>query len=282
MCFLRVLHFAVVAPRRGRHVLVTEHGRRVLTRRVDCLVRERRGVRTHVGDPTLFVQPLGGPHRSLGVEAQLAAGLDLQGGRHERGLRALRARRRGHRVHHQVLTDHRGREGRRLVAGHGSQRALRFEFTRRVEVLAGRERHVVDALERRVELRLTLAQGRRHVTPRRRAKGQTLSLSLTDQSNRHRLHPPGRSGLVDGAPQHRRHFVADESVEESASLLSVDQTEVQLAGLGDGLRDRGRSDLVEDHSLHGNFGTQQLSQMPGNRLTLTVFVRGEVELVHLF
>ncbi len=100
---LGVLHFAVVAARRVGDVVVAEHRRGLGARGVDRLVRERRGVGAHVGDPALFVKTLGGAHRSFGVEAQLATGFDLQGRGHEGRLGTLRARRRGHRRHRETL-----------------------------------------------------------------------------------------------------------------------------------------------------------------------------------
>src|SRR5690606_1231425 len=48
-------------------------------------VAQRRAVRTHVGDETVLVEALRGPHRSRRREAQLAASLLLKRRSHERG-----------------------------------------------------------------------------------------------------------------------------------------------------------------------------------------------------
>ena len=39
---------------------------------------------------------------------------------------------------------------------------------------------------------------------------------------------------------------------------------------------------MEDHSVHGHLGLQLLEQVPGNRFTLAVFVRCEIESVRRF
>ena len=102
----------------------------------------------------------------------------------------------------------------------------------RVEVLAGGERGPVHAIERsprrRSRPRSAVAVTSNQVAE---AKGHALALALTDQSDRDRLHAAGRAGLVDGAPEHRRDLVAHQSVEESATLLGVDQSQVEVAGL---------------------------------------------------
>ena len=63
---LRAVEVACLAPRRG-----------------DRRLRERRGVGAHVGDEAVLVEPLRHRHRGGGAEAELAAGLLLQGRRAE-------------------------------------------------------------------------------------------------------------------------------------------------------------------------------------------------------
>ena len=282
MRLLGVLHLAVVAAWRRGHVVIAEHRRGLRARRRYRLVREGRGVGSHVGDPALLVESLGRAHRSFGIEAQFSTGFDLQRGGHERRLRALRAGRRGDGLDLEALSDQPlGQRGGRGGAQDFEGR-LRHELSARVEVLARGERDTVDGVQSRLEGRVVGSQRRRDVVPRRRTKRHALTLTLTDQANRHRLHPPGRSRLIDRAPEHGRDLVAHETVEEPATFLGVHQAKVQRAGLGDGLGNGGRGDLVKDHALDWDLGVEHLLEVPRDGLALAVFVGGEVELVDFF
>ena len=69
-----------------------------------------------------------------------------------------------------------------------------------------------------------------------------------------RLDPSGRESRHDLAPEHRRHLVAVEAVEDPAGLLGVDQSPIELAPFVDRPGDGGGGDLVEDHALTGTVG----------------------------
>ena len=86
-----------------------------------------------------------------------------------------------------------------------------------------------------------------------------LPLPLDHEAHREALHPAGGEALVDLAPQHRRHLVAVEAVEDAAGLLGVDEALVDLAGVVDGLLDGRPGDLVEHHPLHRHPGLQLLA-----------------------
>ena len=135
---------------------------------------------------------------------------------------------------------------------------------------------------------------RRGSRPRRRAKGGELGLEVPvlggaegdplpfpvdDQTGGHRLDPAGRQPGHDLLPQHRRDFVAVQPVEHPPGLIRVDQGLVELARVGDGLRDRLGGDLVEDHPAVGNLRLEFLEQVPGDGLALAVFIRGQQEFV---
>ena len=155
------------------------------------------------------------------------------------------------------------------------------ELTQGVEVLARGEGEPVHGFEGRLEVSALSRQDRAHVKPRRRSKSHPLALALTDQANGDRLDPSGRARLVNGPPEYGRNLVTDQTVEEAPALLGVNQAKVQVAGLAHRLGDGARRDLVKDHPLDGHLGIEDLAQVPSNGFPLTVFVGGEVELVHL-
>jgi hypothetical protein len=95
------------------------------------------------------------------------------------------------------------------------------------------------------------------------------------------LDPPGREAGGHLLPQHGRDLVAVEAVQDAPGLLGVDEAPVEVAGVGDGVLDRLRRDLVEHHAAHRHVGrrVEHLEQVPGDGLALPVLVGGEVELV---
>ena len=158
---LRVLHLAVVATRHVGDVVVAVHRRRHRARGVDRLVRQRGRVGAHVGDPTLLVEPLGGAHRALGVEAQFSARLDLHRRGHEGRLGSLRPRGRGDR-------DNVSRRARRVVRRSTwprprssiSTETLASSWPDASKFLPVAKREAVHRLERRVERRALRARAR--------------------------------------------------------------------------------------------------------------------------
>ncbi len=105
-----------------------------------------------------------------------------------------------------------------------------------------------------------------------------LTFALDDQAHRRALHAAGRQAAVDATPQHRRHLVAVEPVEDASGLGGVDHPVVEVARVVDRVVDGRLGDLVEHHPLHGHLGLEVLEQVPRDRLALAVFVRCEIEL----
>ena len=83
---LRILGFTGVLSHLGMEILATIAGFHALAGRGDGLVREVHAVGTHIGDVTVFVQPLGDLHRLSGGHIELAVGFLLQGAGGERGI----------------------------------------------------------------------------------------------------------------------------------------------------------------------------------------------------
>ena len=83
----------------------------------------------------------------------------------------------------------------------------------------------------------------------------------------------------DLLPQHRRHFVAVEPVENSTGLLRVDHLAVELARFVDRGLNRLLGDLVEHNAFDRYLRVQNLNEMPSNRLALAILIRCEVQLV---
>ncbi len=117
------------------------------------------------------------------------------------------------------------------------------------------------------------------VPPLGRDEAHPLALALDDETRRNRLHATGGQARHDLLPEHGRHLVAVEAVENAPCLLRVDEPLVDVARLAERPVDRVARDLVEDHAAHRHLRLEHLEQMPGDRLALAVFVRREQELV---
>jgi hypothetical protein len=285
---LRVLGLRRVQPRPLRHELGAVELRGLPAGSAQRLLRQVHGVGTHVGDVAVLVQPLRHPHRLARREAQLAAGLLLQGRRRERGRGLARVG---------LLLDAPHREARlREPVDEGDRRGLvevghtrgtggRRQRAAVVEVTADRDAGPVDGHQPGGELPSAGLLGRRlregagDVPVGRGPEGHALALAFDHEPGRHRLHPPGGQPRSHLPPQHRRHLVAVQAVEDAAGLLGVDETLVEVAGVLQGALDGLAGDLVEDHAPHGHLRLQHLEQVPGDGLALAILVRGEVELV---
>ena len=112
----------------------------------------------------------------------------------------------------------------------------------------------------------------------RRHERHALALALDDEADHRALHPARRQPPVDAPPQHRRHLVAVEPVEDPPGLGRVDQPVVDAPRVGDRLLDGGAGDLVEHHPLHRHPGLEVLEEVPGDGLALAILVGGEVQL----
>ncbi len=251
-------------------------------------VGQRGRVRPHVGDVAGLVQALGRAHGHGRREAQLAAGLLLEGGGDEgrRGSAAVRTPLdRAHRegrpgqiggqdlgpglVEHghpapdlavlaevlaagqavAVQADHRGPEGAAGIGGPGLA-GLGGELALEVPVGGADEAHA-------------------------------LALALHHQAGAHALDPPDAAARPHLLHGHRgQRAVAVDAVEQAAGLLGVDQAAVDVARVLDGVADGLGGDLVEHHALYGHGGrrVEHLEQVPGDGLALAILICGQVEL----
>ncbi len=110
-----------------------------------------------------------------------------------------------------------------------------------------------------------------------------LILPVTDDAQRHRLHPARAQPSLDLCPQKRRDAVAHHPVQHAPRLLRIHETHIDLPRILEGFLHRIPGDLVERNAVH--LFVLQLQgdiQMPRDRLPLAVRVRREVDLVSLF
>ena len=286
MGFLRVLRLrGVVAGRVGeevRAVALRDHRAGGL----QCRVRQRGAVGSHIGDVALFVEALGSPHRHLRAHPELAARLLLVGRGDERcggtatvGLRLTSADLVGHAVERADQ-----RLGPSLVE-HGD--VVASEATVITEVATARQPNPVDRVERRRELALvvTLRCGERalHVPVAGLDERHAFAFTFDDDAGGDRLHTAGRQLRHHLLPEHRADLVAVKAVEDAAGLLGIDHLAVEFARRLHGKLDGVLGDLVEHHPLDGHVGAgvEHLDQVPGDRLTLTILIGREIELVGL-
>ena len=123
------------------------------------------------------------------------------------------------------------------------------------------------------------AEFRNQIPVARGHEGEALALPVDDEPRCSRLHATGGQPRTDLAPQHGRHLVAVQAIQDAARLLRVDERAVDVASVVPGVLDGFLRDLVEHHALHRNLRVQHLEQVPGDRLPLAVLISGEVELV---
>jgi transposase len=102
---------------------------------------------------------------------------------------------------------------------------------------------------------------------------------VTTTAGRHRLHAAGRQLRHDLLPQDRADLVAVEPVEHATVSCASTERPVELARRLDGVLDRLRRDLVEDHPADRHLGLERLEQVPGDGLALAVLIGREEELV---
>jgi hypothetical protein len=106
-----------------------------------------------------------------------------------------------------------------------------------------------------------------------------LALALDHQARGDGLHAARGQPGIDLAPQHRRHLVAVEPVEDAAGLLRVDEVECRGRGC---CAARWIASLViswKTIRLTGTLGLSTSQQVPGDGLALAVLIGGEQQLV---
>ena len=286
---LGVLDLAGVLPRGGVDVLVAVKLAGLVARCVNRRLRQRGRVGPHIGDVAVLVELLGNAHGALGAEAELAAGLLLQGRGHERRVRATGVGLLLDRGHGQCGT--RQPRGKRTGGGLVEHQHLigLAQHSEGVEVPAGRHPLGVDGDQPRgepwrggVRIRHAGVQLGQDVPVGRATEGHPLALALDDDPRRHGLHPAGRQAPAHLLPQHRADLVAVQPVQDAAGFLGIDEVGVELTGIGGGGPDRRFGDLVKYHPPDRDFRFEGLQQMPGDGLALAVTVGGQIQLVDVF
>ncbi len=185
-----------------------------------------------------------------------------------------------------LLLDGRDREGTAVEIPRecGRLRLVQPEYrvirrTGAAEVPALRDALAVDGDEARFER--TGLEGADHVPVRGDDEANALQLAVDDEPGGDRLHATRREAAHDLLPEHGRHLVAVQPVEDATRLLGVDKPHVHVSRLVERADDRVLRDLVEHHAAHWHLGPQLLHEMPGDGLALTILVCREQELVGL-
>ncbi len=280
MRLLGVLDLAPVVARLGGQVLGAVADLDLGPGTLDRLVGEERRVGAHVGDVPVLVEALGDGHGPGRGEAELAPRLLLEGRRREGGLRALRERLRLDRVDPEAGVPEVGGElrGRGLV----EQRhvgALGEVAGRGVEVPAGGEPPPAQGDEGGRELGGAGREDPVEVEVGGGAERHPGPFPLHDEPAGDALDPAGRGRATSPAAGDHRHLVAEEPVELAASLLSLDEAHVEVAGARQGGLDGGSGDLVEDEAFDRHRGAEHLEDVPGDGLAFPVLVGREEHLV---
>ena len=250
----------------------------------DGALRQRDAVGTHIRDVALLVEALGGAHGSGRRESELATGLLLDGRGAERRVGLASPRLSLHRLDREVGLLEVGGEvaGRLLVE---ESHLARLQLAVGSEVLAGGYTLVVDGDElgsESVAVPIGAFELTFEIPIAGRDELHPLALSLHEDTGSWALHPAGRQPRLDLLPQHRRHLVAKQAVENAPGLLGVDKPRVYVARVLECFVDGGRGDLVEHHPLDLDvLGLEHLEEVPGDALAFAVLVRRQVESVDL-
>ena len=106
---------------------------------------------------------------------------------------------------------------------------------------------------------------------------------VRNHTKRHRLYAPRGKASLDLCPEERRNLITDHAVQNSSCLLRVNQIHVNAPRMPEGFGDSALCDLVEGHTADVLVRkVQRCHQMPGNRLSLAVRVRREINFICLF
>ncbi len=270
---LGVADLVLISTRLLGDELVAVLGRDLLARHVDGHLAQGNRVGPHVGDVPVLIQALGSPHSALGIKTQFAVALLLQ----RRGVERWRGfLREGFFLRRQDLE--------RLTLDRLDERlglrpieqchviALQLAGVG-IEVLARRdalppETHEV-GLEHFVGGSL---EGGHQVPVLGLAETYARLFSLHQQPYRHGLHAPGRQLRLDLTPQHGGNSVPVEAIDNAPRLLRLNHVRINVAGIVQRLQDRHLGDLVKHHAPHRALGLQNLHQVPGDGLSLAVFI----------
>ena len=257
-----------------RDILVAVGGLDVVHRRSTGLVGDTERVRSHVGDETdlgaldvdTFVQLLGHLHGATGLEAEAAGRVLLQGGGDERRRRLFAAGALLHGVHDidRVL------EPAEVLVG--GLFVLDLDFA----LFIGGEGSREDAAGAgRAELRVDAPVLFRFEVP-------DLLLPVHDEAQGHGLDPAGGETAADLLGDEGRDTVTDETVQDAARLLRVDEVLVDGPRVLHARFDATLRDLVErDTVLFLHVQTHDRGEVPCDGFPFAVGVGREVDVVVL-
>ena len=100
-----------------------------------------------------------------------------------------------------------------------------------------------------------------------------LAFTLHDEANGDALHAACREAWLDLAPEHGTEFEAHDAVQHSACLLCVDQVEVYLPRVLDGIQYGGLCDFVEDDAAGIlRLEVKHFVEVPADGFSLAVFI----------
>ena len=291
MGLLGVLDLLVVVARTGGHVGAPVHGGGLGPGGGQGLVRQRGRVGPHVGDPAPFVERLGHRHGPFGAEAELPARLLLQRRGDERRPGRAPVGLVGHRGHGERGTVEPGGQGARRGLVQHDHPVRVGEPSGGVEVLAAGQRRAVDTHQRCRELarhvrlcrpgRLALG-GDQGIDPPPigRPERHALPFTVDHHAGGYALDPAGGAAVCLAT-----HDVGEletvDAVEDPAGLLGLDQVGVDGPALVDRPQDGLGGDLVEHHPRGVLREAEDLAEVPGDRLALSVLVRRQVDLTGL-
>ena len=252
--FLRPLGLGPVLARVG--ILLAEIVEDELLRRIQGQGGEVRGVGTHVGDQTPFIERLSDAHGGSYGEVELPGCLLLEGGGGER-----RGREPGSLLLFQGLDPVGGAHGI-LEELPGVRHRLEAGVQQGLDLHAGRGAF-------RMEDGLHLIIGGA-------VEVHDLLLPVHDQAQGDTLHAAGGELGLDHPPQDGGELEAHEPVQHAARLLRVHEVPVNVAGMLDGVEDGRFRDLMEDDPAGlGRVQAQRFGQMPGYGFSLAVLIGRE-------
>ena len=230
-----------------------------------CFISETHRVGTHIGDQTghtnsldidALIQLLRDAHRAARGHVQLAGRLLLERGGDER---------RGHGLFLLTALDAADRElvpGNRRHDRHRLFFGFQLGFAVLVAVKAGGEFAALFGQELRVNRPVFLGDER-----------ADFLFPVDHQAGGNRLHAACRQPALDLAPQERGQAVADDSVQDAACLLGVNQVDIQVARMVNAVPHGVFGDFVKGYALGiGILELEQLLDVPGNGFALAVRV----------
>ena len=231
MGLLRVLDLLRVGARGVGQVVLAVELEHLRPGGGESCLRERRGVRPHVGDVAVLVQPLGDAHRALRRVAELAAGFLLERRGHERRVGRTAVR---------LLLDV-AHDKRRGVESLDEGTGLSFVENRHgrclqqpvlTEILPGGQSASVEGDHGGAERFSGSGRGGEaplEVPVAGGTEPHPSALALDDEASCHALHPARRQTSGDLLPQDRGDLISVQSVEDPSGLLSGHEVEVEVA-----------------------------------------------------